>query len=258
MVLKELIRFLQSDASGASEFNDMGPGWPRVREQVRASAIRKPDQDVLDTVSNFESLVRYAALTLSARLGVKAREVIPKSAKVNYRSHVNAAGQSFIDTKTLRGAITVPGAAADMELVADVGSGFLHCECTVEAPAEGRNRAKINWVLRQLKGEHKGLSLSWSYKHSRTREKPHAVADLLDKAYEFDLLNEKEITSFTIELTSKLGTKRTSGDGGLIDSVVDAFERFYGEVLENFRPWQNPAPKLSESVKELIPEQVGD
>ena len=68
LILRELIRFLQSEASGASEFNDMGPAWTTVREAIRTSSLRKPDVDVLNTVSNFESLLRYSALTLSARL----------------------------------------------------------------------------------------------------------------------------------------------------------------------------------------------
>jgi len=256
MVLKELIRYLQADSSGASEFNDMGVGWTRVRDQIRAATIRKPDQDVLDTVANFESLVRYASLTLSARLGVKAREVIPKAAKSNYRSHLAAAGQHLIDTKCLIGAITVPGAAAKMDLVADLGSGLLQCESTVPAPLEGRNKSRINWAVRQLLHKPDGLTLSWTYKHSRVREQPHAVVDLLDKSYDFEVLSDREISAFTVNMMTKMGSKRAAGAGGFIDSVVSIFEMFYGQVLEDFRPWQNPAPKLSDSVKELIPEQT--
>jgi hypothetical protein len=256
MVLKELIRFLQADSSGASEFNDMGPAWARVRELVRTSALPKPDQEVLDTVARFESLVRYAAFTLSARLGVEAREMVPKAAKLNYRSHLNVVAQGLLETKTLSGGIMIPGAAAEMTVIADLGSGLLRCECSIDAPAEGRNRSRVNWATRQLKSEPKGLVLSWNYKRSRTRERSHSVADLLDKNYEFELQNDREITSFTIELITKMGTKRSSGAGGFIDSVVAAYEGFYGQVLQGFRPWQSPAPKLSESVKELIPERI--
>ena len=77
-ILKELIRFLQSDASGASEFNDMGTNWVSVREGVRSGTIKKPDENVIDVVTKFQNLVRYCALTLAARSGVEAQEVIPR------------------------------------------------------------------------------------------------------------------------------------------------------------------------------------
>lgn len=51
-----------------------------------------------------------------------------------------------------------------------------------------------------------------------------------------------------------MGTKRASGGGGFIDSVVDLFELTYGEVLQPIKPWQEPAPKLSEKVEDLIPD----
>jgi hypothetical protein len=40
--------------------------------------------------------------------------------------------------------------------------------------------------------------------------------------------------------------------------VVDLFEQTYGEVLQPIKPWQEPAPKLSETVKELIPDPSDD
>jgi hypothetical protein len=153
LVLKELIRFLQSSSSGASEFNDMGSAWVKVRDDIRTGAIRKPDQDVLDTVSRFESLVRYAALSLSARLGVSVKEVVPRMAKQDYRRFLTESANSFIETKTLTGALEVPGAAAPLQILADVGSGFLRCGCSIPAPTEGRNRTRLNWILRQLRKE---------------------------------------------------------------------------------------------------------
>jgi hypothetical protein len=34
---------------------------------------------------------------------------------------------------------------------------------------------------------------------------------------------------------------------------VGLFEVTYGELLQNIKPWQEPSPKLSETVKEIIP-----
>ena len=255
LVLKELIRFLQSDASGASEFNDMGSTWTPVREGVRNSTIRKPDDAVAQVIVNFESLVRYAALTLSARLGVKASEVVGRSARSNYAKHLQAAAKRLVDEKVMTGSIHVPGAAADLYMDVDLAAGVLHCGFNLPAPKEGRNSSRLNWLLRQIKGAPEGTFVSWSYKHSRTNEAPLRISDLLDKNFEFEISKDREISEFRVETIAKMGTKRSKGSGSFIDSVVDLFELVYGEVLQGTKPWQEPAPKLSDTVREIIPEK---
>lgn len=255
LVLKELIRFLQSEASGASEFNDMGTAWATVREGIRNSTIRKPDDQVSQVVVNFESLIRYAALTLSARLGVNASQVVGRNAKLNYEKHLHAAARKLVDEKQMSGAIHIPGAAADLNLQVDIAAGVLHCSFNLLAPKTGRNSSKLNWALKQVKNAPDGTLVSWSYKHSRTNEAPHRVSDLLDKSYEFELSKNREISAFKIEAIAKMGLKRSRGSGSFIDSVVDLFELTYGEILQSVKNWQEPAPKLSETVKDIIPGQ---
>lgn len=255
LVMKELIRFLQSDASGASEFNDMGSSWASVREGVKNATIRKPDDEVAQVIVNFESLIRYASLTLSARLGVSASEVVSRSAKSNYAKHLQAASKRLVEDKVLSGSIHVPGAAADLNMEVDLAAGVLHCGFDLAAPKSGRNSSRVNWLIRQIKSAPEGTFVSWSYKHSRTNEAPHRVSDLLDKNYEYELSREREISEFKVESIAKMGTKRSKGSGSFIDSVVDLFELVYGEVLQGTKAWQEPAPKLSETVREIIPGQ---
>ena len=253
LVLTELIRFMQSDASGASEFNDMGPSWTTIRESVKSGSMKKPDEALMETVSRFESLVRYSALTLSARLGVSAKEIVPRSAKSDYKRHLVSQSQKLIQSKQLIGSITIPGAPADLEMSADLGSGLLHCRFTISAPQEGRNKSRISWLTRQIKEVPTGTTISWSYKHARIPESPHSHQNLSDKNYEYELDNSRELSIFTIEVVRNMGTKRSSGKGGFIDSVVGLFEETYGNLLQNVKPWQPPAPKLSETVREIIP-----
>lgn len=256
LVLRELVRFLQSDASGASEFNDMGSAWISVREGIKNSTIRKVDDDLLQTIANFESLVRYSALTLSARLGVNASEVVSRTARTDYKRHLQETGKGLLSDKKLYGAIHIPGAAADLELTADLATGMLHCGFSLPAPKSGRNKSRINWLLRQLKNSPAKTFVSWTYKRARSAETPHLASALGDSDYDYELDGQREISEFRVETLAKMGTKRTSGKGGFIDSVVFLFEQTYGEVLQPIKPWQEPAPKLSETVKDLIPEQV--
>ena len=255
-VLSELIRFLQSDASGASEFNDMGASWTEVRDGIKSDTITRPTDELNEIVARYESLTRYAALTMSARLGVTAKEVVPTLAKKDYKKHLNQSSQFTIKNKELVGAISVPGAASQLSMRADLSSGILHCEFNLDAPQDRKNKPRITWILSQLKKAPEETLVRWSYKRARVSESPHSLGNLRDKEYDYELDNSREIQSFKIERVSKMGTKRSSGKGSFIDSVVDLYEKTYGEVLQPVKPWSKPAPKLSESVKDLIPEQA--
>jgi hypothetical protein len=57
---------------------------------------------------------------------------------------------------------------------------------------------------------------------------------------------KKELRSFRIAHTSPLGTKRGRGRGAAIDSVLDAVDAFYGEVLQHLKAWTAAAPKMRE------------
>jgi hypothetical protein len=61
---------------------------------------------------------------------------------------------------------------------------------------------------------------------------------------------KKDIRSFRIAQSAQLGTKRGRGRGGAIDSVLDAVDFFYGEVLQHLKAWTAAAPKMRE-VAEL-------
>jgi len=48
-----------------------------------------------------------------------------------------------------------------------------------------------------------------------------------------------------------MGANRGVGKGGLIGSVQSATTHFYGEVVQNLRPWNARPPKLQGS--DLVP-----
>lgn len=252
-VLSELIRFLQSDASGASEFNDMGTNWVSVRDGVRAGTIKKPDDAVVDVVTKFQNLVRYCALTLAARSGVDAREIAPKSAKTDAKKFLTTEATNLLSSKTIKGTLRIPGAASDLEIVADIGSGLTHTSFEISAPSEGKNKARINWLLRQWKDIPKDAILSIGYKHSRTLETPVNLAVLKNGDLDLNLDNFKELALFKISIVRPSGDKRGRGKGAFIDNVLNQVELTYSDLLQPIKPWVSPAPKLSETVIDLIP-----
>ena len=254
-VLSELVRFLQHDASGANDFEDMGPDWVGVREAVSNGTISSNDPRLLGVVQNFESLTRFVAFRLSARLGVQVSEVIPKIAREDPKKHYSSQVTDFVSTRQLRGGIRIPGAAADMEVIADLRSSQVTCEFEISAPKEGRNATRVNWILRQLPKSLNGARVEVWLKNGRSV----ALAETLNAAQEkpsklVPVEPQKEIVSFKVAHIAKLGSKRSSGAGSFIGSVVDLVDETYEHLLQPMKPWQSRAPKLSPTVVDLIPE----
>jgi hypothetical protein len=62
----------------------------------------------------------------------------------------------------------------------------------------------------------------------------------------------KELRSFRIALSYPTGTKRGTGRGAFIDSLLGAIDDFYMQVIQNLKPWMPAAPRLR-SPDELKP-----
>lgn len=253
-ILKELIRFLQADASGASEFNDMGPNWTAVRDNIKNGSIKRPDETVIDVVTRFENLIKYCAMSLSAKSGVNATVIVDSIATKDGKKFLQSEAQKLISDKSIKGTIRIPGAASDLHLVADLSAGVTHCYFNVSAPAEGRNKAKVNWLLRQYKEAPKGAKVSIWYKRSRTHESAVDLLELKNGNVEIELDNNKEVASFRVDVVRNSGTKRGRGQGAFIDSVLEQVEYTYKQALQPIKVWVAPAPKLSEKVTDLLPE----
>lgn len=253
-VLRELIRFLQSDASGASEFNDMGPHWVGVRESIKTGSLKKADDAVIDVVSKFQNLVRYCAFTLAAKTGVDATEVVPKSAKTDGKKFLVGEATKLISEKNILGAIKIPGAASELDIKADLGAGVLHCGFELAAPAEGKNKTKLNWLLKQFKDVPKDARLSIGYKRARNLEASVSLHALKSGELELELDASRELAVFRVDSVRTFGLKRGRGQGAFIDTVLSQVTDTYSQLLQPVKPWAASAPKLSESVKELLPE----
>lgn len=257
-ILAELVRFLQSDASGANEFDDMGPNWVGVREAVTNGTITPHDPRLPEIIHNYEALIRFVAMKLSARLGVQAREVTPRKAKDDPKRFVAEAIADFVSSRTLTAGLRIPETAGDITVTADLRAAQVLCQVEVRAPRDGRNLTRINWLLRQLKAPTPQLRIEVFAKHGRQAEAVALVEEALEDPKILLPASNREVSEFRLVSISKMGAKRGSGTGSFIDSVVDAVEDCYARVLQPIRAWTPRAPKLSESVVDIIPEGTGE
>jgi hypothetical protein len=248
-ILGELIRFLQHPASGAHEFNDMGESWITVRDGVINSILTPGDKNVPLIIQNFESLMRFAAFRLSAKLGVNVKELAPKLAKTDPVKFRQQSVLQFISTGQLVGGLGVPNTVSEMQVVADLRMNQIRCTIEIKAPAEGRSLTRVNWLLRQLRDAPEGMRIETRVKHGGSQASNVALNSEA-QAHPEKLVpsDSREITGFTLTVMHKMGTKRGNGAGSFISTVIDAIELSYHSVLEKLNPWTAKAPKFPVEV----------
>ena len=257
-ILGELIRYLEHPRSGAMEFSDMGSAWVPVRDAIGAGTLRPGDANAVEIAGRFDALVRFASLKLGRQLGI---EVVPALSK-REQTEPSVRTQDLVQQLTAQGTMTaglrIPGAVGPLHVIADLRAGKVICYVDVDAPKEGRATTRVNWLVRQLKSAPETLRVEAFTLHARgpgsadllrvVRENPAAV--ISDPT--------RELKSFRVALSSNAGTKRGTGRGSFIDSVLDAVDVFYQQVIQNLKPWIAAPPRLRPAEAPVPAEPVDE
>ena len=77
-VLRELIHYLSSEASGAVGFEDMGDKWVPVRKAAHDGTLRTSDNPAHDVSERWEQFTNYLSLSLSQELGANVTVYRPR------------------------------------------------------------------------------------------------------------------------------------------------------------------------------------
>ncbi len=254
-ILGELIRYLEHPKSGALDFNDMGPGWVAVRESVAVGTLRASDRGLAETISRWEQLLRFAALRLGRELGADVQVVTSRREGSEPMLRFTAQERQLVERGCLSGALRVPGAVSDIEIVADIRSSRVTTAVTLGAPQEGRAATRVNWLLRQVTAAPDSLRVDAVLAGGRAtlsetlgtaRANPTSLADPA----------QRDIRAFRVAMVAPLGSKRGTGRGSFIDSVLAPLDVFYRDIVQGLRAWSPRAPQLPRTGQSAL-ESVG-
>jgi hypothetical protein len=113
----------------------------------------------------------------------------------------------------------------------------------IDAPRDGRATTRVNWLTRQLRDAPDGLRIDAFTAGSRG-----STSELLKTVREHPTVlvddPKRDFRMFRVAATSPVGSKRGTGRGGFIDSVLAAIDGFYEAVVQQVRPWAPKAPQL--------------
>jgi hypothetical protein len=244
-ILGELIAYLDHEQAGAGGFQDMGEHWVRVRDSARQGTLRSSDSEVRVVAERWEHFLDYLALGLAQDLG---RDVVPsRPRKQSASARVDGLVHQLASTAELEGELRVPDAIAPLNLRADLRARQVTTSVRVDAPAEGRATARINWILRQLRDAPVDLRIEVAFANRRettsllvgeAREYPQRLLHPSDQ--------KREPRSFAVAMTRPMGLKRGKGPGSFVRETRRQVLEFYGTVIQDLKAWQARPPQLRE------------
>jgi hypothetical protein len=246
-ILGELIRYLEHPRSGALEFDDMGASWVGVRDAVAASTLRGTDKAAPEVAARFDALLRYASLRLGRQLGTEVSPALTRKELVEPALRSQTLVASLTATGTMTGTIRIPNAVGPLEVTADLRTGKVTCHVDVAAPREGRPATRVNWLLRQLRNAPDGVRIEAFAAHARGASSAELLKTVRENPAVLVTDPTKELRTFRVALDRPLGAKRGRGRGSFIDSVLEAVDSFYAEVMQHVKAWTATPPKVRET-----------
>jgi hypothetical protein len=252
-ILGELIAYLDSSASGAGGFEDMGDKWVAVRKAAHDRTLRQNNPEVRVVAERWEEFTQYLCLGLSQDLGRPVAAV--RSRKQSANTRLDESVKQLANEGVLSALIRVPDAVGDIRIQADLRARRTLTSVTIDAPREGRAKPRINWLVRQLADAPDGLRIEAAFPNARettsgllgdVREQPDKLLYPADP--------KREPRSFTITLAREMGQKRGKAEGSFVRETRAQTFDMYGEIVQRIKAWQARPPRLRDPESDGVPE----
>jgi hypothetical protein len=107
----------------------------------------------------------------------------------------------------------------------------------------------VKWLLRQLTAAPDTVRIEAFEARSRGAGTVELLRAVREDPSRLIADPKKDIRSFRIALTTPIGAKRGRGRGSYIDSMLDAVDGFYGDVIQHLKAWSATPPRLREPVE---------
>lgn len=247
-ILEELIAYLEHPNSGALQFGDMGSHWTTVRNAARDGTLSPRDEGIDDVISRWDELARFLALQLGRSLGEDVQQVLSRSDAQDPAARRRRMVQELADAGTLECELRIPGAAGPVTLEADLGARSISASMAVAAPVDRRSRARVNWVVRQLRDtapENLRIDTHFERRAATTSKLLGALTEDPDAA----LLADRKIAprAFRITLSRDMGMGRGSDQRSFIGSLTALLDDFHATIASRVRLWVPRAPRLPDA-----------
>ena len=234
-ILSELIRYLEYKGSGALGFDDMGKHWVPLRASVRAGALEESSEEALDIAARWDQLIQYLCLDMTTRLGFDVLPAMTQKESGDPAARTRHVAAGLATDGRLEAAIRVPSAIDRIEVTADLRASLVTTTVAVEAPKFNLGVRRLNWIVRQLDACPPDTRLDIRYERA-SRVRSGMLEDVRKTPDAYLREDGHRPRSFAVAVNTKMGFKRGRGQGSFIDSVLDAVNSFYTDVVGGLKP----------------------
>ncbi len=152
-ILSELLRYFECARAGISNFDQMNSEWKDVVNKIKSNTpLSKTSDEVQSTVSAWHQEQRDLCLIMARLTGSEVTLKLKNQHRLDAAQRVKDDSDDFCKDQVLTCALSVPNAAADLEVIADVQRRMIHCSMKLAAPKDKKStKARVNWLVPQLK-----------------------------------------------------------------------------------------------------------
>ena len=152
-ILEEMTRYFRHPSSGVKGFDQMNPEWRSLVVGVRnQQQFKRSSPEIENTVAGWHQEERDLCLILSRRIGKRVDIRFSRKHQANAALRFRDACDSLIASQEMSCGFSVPNAASDLEVAANLQRRQISCSMKLNAPGDKkRASASVNWLVRQLR-----------------------------------------------------------------------------------------------------------
>ncbi len=245
-ILNEVLRYLNSDRSGISNFDQMNEEWADVINAIKNGApLNKTSDEVMNTLFAWHQEQKDLCLILSKETGSQVGLRLKPAHRNDPVARIKEGAEQLTKTYLIQSTIIVTNAAADLNVECDLKSRTISISMRLQAPKDKKStKARVNWLIRQLK---QTKPTGFSIRTIRPGKAPDTLKSLEHLREQPDLIESANgnttATNFDVVYSIDLAG-RFSGRKVFIDELEKAVKHFYQEAGQCLKAWVPPAPKI--------------
>ncbi|PQM26734.1 hypothetical protein CVO77_17175 [Sphingopyxis lindanitolerans] len=248
ILLAELQRFLLHGSSGVKEYDQMPAAWSEICAQVAAGAgVPAKHPLAQDVVGGWHQALDRMIATLSRQIGKQVKLTLSGDEASDPAKRLKGALASLSAGNCLKTEIAIPGAAARIQIAADLPKRTLAFGMRLKAPADKKStKARLSWLLRQLASAEPTdlyVRLGWPGSSPSTQYPLSALRADLDIASQDRPGMAPH--AFDVLLVRDLGGK-FSQRKNFVSELLQVASQYHANVGEHLIAWQAKPPKISE------------
>ena len=252
-ILKEMVRYFEHPSSGVKGFDQMNSEWHSLVLGVRnKQQFKRSSPEIENTAASWHQEERDICLILSRCIGEQVDIRLSRKHQADPALRLRDACDSLIASQELRCAFSIPNAASDLEVTANLQSRNISCSMKLNAPSDKkRASARVNWLVRQLRGvkdDDGGIKdddvivrAFWPGRGGPTQKFLSEIR-VDSKCLESERPGAAP-TSFEVVVIRELAG-RFSGPRTFIEDLEKLIPEFYDQIGYHLRPWVPPPPSI--------------